>query len=63
MWRRCVWRRSCAQRYFHKPASKLTRSEAALLAAVLPNPLRFKVSSPSATCVAVRRGFYGRCIS
>lgn len=38
---------AAAQRYFHKPASKLTRSEAALLAAVLPNPLRFKVSSPS----------------
>ena len=38
---------AAAQRYFHKPASKLTRSEAALLAAVLPNPLRFKVSAPS----------------
>lgn len=36
-----------AQRYFHKPASKITRSEAALLAAVLPNPLRFKASAPS----------------
>ena len=38
---------AAAQRYLHKPASKLTRSEAALLAAVLPNPLRFKVSAPS----------------
>ncbi|EHJ4131081.1 monofunctional biosynthetic peptidoglycan transglycosylase [Escherichia fergusonii] len=38
---------AAAQRYFHKPASKLTASEAALLAAVLPNPLRFKVSAPS----------------
>lgn len=38
---------AAAQRYFHKPASKLTRSEAALLAAVLPNPRRFKVSAPS----------------
>lgn len=36
-----------AQRYFHKPASRLTLSEAALLAAVLPNPIRFKASSPS----------------
>ncbi|XTZ38875.1 monofunctional biosynthetic peptidoglycan transglycosylase [Salmonella enterica] len=36
-----------AQRYFHKPASRLTMSEAALLAAVLPNPLRFKAAAPS----------------
>lgn len=36
-----------ARRYFHKPASKITPAEAALLAAVLPNPLRFKASAPS----------------
>ena len=33
--------------YFHKPPSKLTSSEAALLAAVLPNPRRFQVVHPS----------------
>lgn len=38
---------AAAQRYFHKPASRLTMSEAALLAAVLPNPIRFKASAPS----------------
>ncbi|KLE36983.1 peptidoglycan transglycosylase [Serratia sp. TEL] len=38
---------AAAQRYFHKPASRLSLSEAALLAAVLPNPLRFKASAPS----------------
>lgn len=38
---------AAAQRYFHKPASKLTMSEAALLAAVLPNPIRFKADAPS----------------
>lgn len=38
---------AAAQRYFGKPASRLTQSEAALLAAVLPNPLRFKVNAPS----------------
>lgn len=43
----CLAWKAAAQRYFHKPASKLTASEAALLAAVLPNPLRFKVSAPS----------------
>ncbi|ATZ12838.1 monofunctional biosynthetic peptidoglycan transglycosylase [Erwinia amylovora] len=37
-----------AQRYFHKPASRLTRSEAALLAAVLPAPLHFRADAPSA---------------
>lgn len=36
-----------SQRYFHKPASRLTMSEAALLAAVLPAPLRYKASAPS----------------
>ncbi|MCX8984707.1 monofunctional biosynthetic peptidoglycan transglycosylase [Citrobacter portucalensis] len=38
---------AAAQRYFHKPASQLSLSEAALLAAVLPNPLRFKANAPS----------------
>ncbi|MFC0142091.1 monofunctional biosynthetic peptidoglycan transglycosylase [Erwinia mallotivora] len=37
-----------SQRYFHKPASRLTMSEAALLAAVLPNPIRFRADAPSA---------------
>jgi len=36
-----------SQRYFHKPASRLTMSEAALLAAVLPNPIRYKAAAPS----------------
>lgn len=36
-----------SQRYFHKPASRLSMSEAALLAAVLPNPIRFKADAPS----------------
>lgn len=38
---------AAAQRYFHKSAHRLTRSEAALLAAVLPNPVRFQASAPS----------------
>lgn len=37
-----------SQRYFHKPANRLTMSEAALLAAVLPNPIRFRADAPSA---------------
>lgn len=39
---------AAARKYFKKPASKLTSSEAALIAAVLPNPIRFKISKPSA---------------
>ncbi|SUX83174.1 monofunctional biosynthetic peptidoglycan transglycosylase [Citrobacter koseri] len=38
---------AASQRYFNKPASRLSMSEAALLAAVLPNPLRFKANAPS----------------
>ncbi len=39
---------AAAQQYFGKPAKNLTRSEAALIAAVLPNPVRFKADAPSA---------------
>lgn len=38
---------AASQRFFHEPAARLTRSQAALLAAVLPNPRRFLVSAPS----------------
>jgi monofunctional biosynthetic peptidoglycan transglycosylase len=39
---------AAAQTYFKKPASKLTRREAAAIAACLPNPVRYKVNPPSA---------------
>jgi monofunctional glycosyltransferase len=35
-------------RFFHKPASHLSSSEAATLAAVLPNPIRMHADKPSA---------------
>jgi monofunctional biosynthetic peptidoglycan transglycosylase len=38
---------AASERFFHKDARRLTRSEAALLAAVLPAPTRFKVQAPS----------------
>jgi monofunctional glycosyltransferase len=38
---------AAAQRYFHKPASRLTRADAAVLAAVLPNPERYSAVAPS----------------
>ncbi len=38
---------AAAQKYFHKHASQLTQAEAARIAAVLPNPRKFKLSAPS----------------
>jgi len=38
---------AAAQRFFRKPASRLTRSDAAVLAAVLPNPQRYLAAAPS----------------
>ncbi|HEX8657785.1 MAG TPA: transglycosylase domain-containing protein, partial [Hymenobacter sp.] len=37
---------AASQRYFGKSASRLNSAEAALLAGVLPNPLRFRASNP-----------------
>nr|WP_240783616.1 monofunctional biosynthetic peptidoglycan transglycosylase [Stenotrophobium rhamnosiphilum] len=39
---------AASQKYFHKSAAQLTPTEAARLAAVLPNPKRWKVNSPGA---------------
>ena len=38
---------AAAQRFWHKPASRLSSAEAASLAAVLPNPLRLHAERPS----------------
>jgi len=38
---------AAARHYFNKSALKITPNEAALLAAILPNPLRFSVCNPS----------------
>jgi monofunctional biosynthetic peptidoglycan transglycosylase len=38
---------AAAQHYFKKPASKLTRREAAAIAACLPAPRTYKVNPPS----------------
>ncbi len=37
---------AAAQSYFHKPAARLTRFEAARLASVLPDPKRYSVPKP-----------------
>lgn len=38
---------AAARYYFHKSARQLTSQEAAVLAAILPSPLRFRVNNPS----------------
>ncbi|MGC8864987.1 MAG: monofunctional biosynthetic peptidoglycan transglycosylase [Bacteroidales bacterium] len=43
---------AAAQFYYHKSADRLTRSEAALLAAILPSPLRRNPARPSAYLLA-----------
>lgn len=47
---------AAAERFFHVPAARLTPDDAALLAAVLPNPRRMHVDRPSAY-VLERRDF------
>jgi monofunctional biosynthetic peptidoglycan transglycosylase len=38
---------AAARRFYHKPASRLSSSEAAVLAAVLPNPIKLHADRPS----------------
>jgi monofunctional glycosyltransferase len=38
---------AAAQHFFHEDAARLTRPQSALLAVVLPNPLRLRVDAPS----------------
>lgn len=51
---------AAAQKYFNKPASKLTRYEAASLIAVLPNPRIYKVRNPSAYTLQYRNAIAAR---
>jgi monofunctional biosynthetic peptidoglycan transglycosylase len=39
---------AAAQTFYNKPAKELSRSESAMIAATLPNPLRWSPSSPTA---------------
>jgi monofunctional biosynthetic peptidoglycan transglycosylase len=51
---------AAAHRYFHKPAARLTSSEAAVLAAVLPNPIRMHADRPSAYVLSRREWILGQ---
>lgn len=50
---------AAAQNYFRKPASRLSPQEAAMIAACLPNPKRYRVNPPSSWMIrraaAIRR--------
>lgn len=57
---------AAAQHWFKKPASKLTSYQAAAIAAVLPNPLRYKANPASAyiqgrqVWIVRQMGFFGK---
>jgi monofunctional glycosyltransferase len=48
-----------SQTYFHKPALDLTRSEAALIAAVLPNPRKWSPAHPSSYIIRKKNWIVG----
>jgi monofunctional biosynthetic peptidoglycan transglycosylase len=45
---------AAAQHFFNESAARLTRQQSALLAVVLPNPLRLRVDAPSSYVLAQR---------
>ena len=47
---------AAAQAYFGKPAAKLTRKQAAMIAACLPNPKKYTVKALS-SYVSIRHGW------
>jgi monofunctional biosynthetic peptidoglycan transglycosylase len=51
---------AASRRYYHKPASRLTSAEAAILAAVLPNPIRMHADRPSAYVLERREQILGQ---
>lgn len=51
---------AAALRFWHTPAARLTSGEAALLAAVLPNPLRLHAERPSAYVLERRDWILGQ---
>ena len=50
-------------KYFSRPASAVSREQAALLAAVLPNPVRFKAASPQRMSSSAAMRYSCRCSS
>lgn len=51
---------AASQKFFKKPAKKLSNAQSALMAAVLPNPLRFRIDKPSRYISNRQRKIMGR---
>jgi monofunctional glycosyltransferase len=51
---------AASRRFFRKPAARLTPSQAATLAAVLPNPVRLRADAPSRYVLARRSRILGQ---
>ena len=51
---------AAAQKYFHKKAKYLTTAQASLMAAVLPNPIKFNMSHPSSYIQKRQQKIMGR---
>ena len=51
---------AAARRFYHKPAARLSSGEAAVLAAVLPNPIRMHADRPSAYVLQRREWILGQ---
>lgn len=51
---------AASRQYFRKPAARLSRAEAATLAAVLPNPVRMHADRPSAYVISRRDWILGQ---
>jgi monofunctional biosynthetic peptidoglycan transglycosylase len=58
--RRTFGVQAASLKFFSRPASAITREQAALLAAVLPNPLRLHASRPSAYVIRRRNEILGQ---
>ena len=54
---------AASQKYFKKAAKKLNNSEASLMAAVLPNPIKFKIDKPSRYVLRRQRKILGTKIA
>ncbi len=51
---------AASRAFFRKPAARLSRPEAATLAAVLPNPIRYRAERPSAYVISRRDWIMGQ---
>jgi len=51
---------AAAHHFYHKPAARLTSGEAAIMAAVLPNPIKMRIDRPSAYVMSRRDWILGQ---